>query len=240
MAEKPEDINNESGNEGEPVKIEIPKEEYDKLVEEHANSKQAVTNLTTEIKEVRTKKQEAEEALKEATKTPVEPVKIPDGELTTEKIVEAATRAAQAAVEATKQIDLEKFKNETILEFKSSKKVFDEDNDPAGIKYSAFEKKLDIFNMDSAKSKEEILDRLNSAFNLLPGQENVIVDTKKQPSSTPSDPAGGGDPTPTDPDNLSAKEKKVIRDTFDGDTERFLKIKAKRPDYVRELLDWVR
>ena len=59
MAEEPKDINNGTGDGDEVVKLEIPKKEYDKLVEEHAISTQSVTSLTSEIKDIRTKKQEA-------------------------------------------------------------------------------------------------------------------------------------------------------------------------------------
>lgn len=240
MAEEPQNITNESGDGNESVKIEIPKEDYDKLVEEHATSTQSVTNLTSEIKEIRSKKQEAEDALKEALKTPIEPVKPSDeGELTTAKVAEAATKAAQEVVDAAKKDDIERMKEDTILAFKKSKKEFAEDNDPAGIKYSAFEKKLAIFDLSSVTSQEQIEERLNSAFNLLPVQKDETVDNQQTSSSTPSDPGGGG-PTPLNPDNLTPKEKKLIERVYGGDSEKYLKQKAKRPDYVEELLRWER
>ena len=227
--------------EGDGDKVEISREEYTKLVEKVAVSEQDKVNLVEEIKDIRTKKQEAEDKLKEALEKPAEPASTPvEGELiSTEQIAEAATKAAQAAVAESKKLELETLKENTIVEFRASNPDFEEDNDLGGIKYAEFEKKLAMFNMGTAKTKEDILIVLNSAYNLLPKPTETTVENQTPPSSTPSN-TGGSGPTSTDSDNLSAKELKIINDTFDGDKERYLKQKAKRPDYVAELLEWAK
>ena len=97
-----------------------------------------------------------------------------------------------------------------------------------------------MFSLASRESKEAILEILNSAYNLLPVKTDGTVEENTPPGSlTPSTPSGSG-PTPTNPDNLTAKEQKVIKDSFGGDIEKYLKRKAKYPDYVAELLEWVK
>ena len=242
MAEEPKDIKKEPGKENEPVKIEVPKEEYDKLVSEHANSTQAVSNLTEEIKVVRTQKQEAEEKLEEALKVkdpkPKDKPKEGEGEgISKEEAEEIGAKAAKTVVEEAKKEGFVTLRKETTKEFKDSKQQFAEDNDPAGIKWAAFENKLAMFDMSSVETKEKILDVLNSAFNLLPVQKDDPVDENQTPSSTPQD-AGGGGPKPANEDNLTPKEKAIVDRVYGGDAEKFLKHKVTRPDYIREMLRW--
>lgn len=242
MAEEPKDINNGTGDGDEVVKLEIPKKEYDKLVEEHAISTQSVTSLTSEIKDIRTKKQEAEEKLKEALKVknlkPLDKPKEGEGEgLSKEEAAEIAAKAAKTVVEEAKTEGLETLREETTKEFKNSKQQFAEDNDPAGIKWAVFENKLAMFDMSSVDTKEKILEVLNSAFNLLPIHKNETVENTQTPSSTPSDPGGGG-PPPANPDNLSSREKAIVDRVYGGDAQKFLKQKASKPEYIRELLRW--
>lgn len=234
--------------EGEESKIEISKKDYDELVEKGANLTQDKANLVEEIKDVRLKKKEAEEEVDRLNKEPkpLDTPKAPEnlGEMTPEKLKEtvagAATVAAEAAIETARKADFVKTKDDTIEEFKNSNVDFQEDNDPGGIKYSAFERKLAMFNLSGAQSKDEILEILNSAYNLLTGKtKNPVEKNTEVPSHTPSI-SGGDGPKPSNPDNLSDKEKKVIRDTFDGDVQRYLKQKEKRPEYVAELLTWVK
>lgn len=247
--EKSQNFNKPSSDEvtegSEETTVSVPKEEYDKLVGERATLVQDKAGLVDEIKDVRQKKQEAEEErdkLQTKLDGSVTPPEKSD-EITPDSVVkaakDAATKAANAAMATVKKEDFEQLKTDMINEFKNSHPEFKEDNDAGGIKYVAFEKKLEMFNLDSTTTKEKISEILNSAYNLLTGNKSQVENNQTPPSSTPQNPGGGG-PTSTNPDNLSSKEKEIVRDTYGGDTEKYLKMKAKHPDYVAELLQWKR
>lgn len=217
--------------------VSLSREEYDKLVEDRANDAQAKSNLTNEIIDLREKKQEVEEALKKASEKPADVPPVEAGELTPEKIAELTSNTVRNILKENDSEKASVSKEIALKEFQETHKEFHPDNDEAGLKRSALEKKLSMFSTDNLKTKEEFLSILESASKLL-------VDVKKEVA--PSNPSAYSSPSANthqkseDEETLSSIELKIIERTFDGDKEKYLKQKAKRPEYVEQLLEWAK
>lgn len=184
------------------------------LVEKVATLTQDKENLVNEIKELRGKKApEIDEAVIETkAKEIVERVL---NEKTNEKSGEAKTIAE------------EKFKNKF--------KEFKPENDPGGIKYAAFQKTLARMNLSGLKTTEEFLETFEDAY--------LVLNKKSIKEGTYSNQSDfnhelGGNIKEVDADDLSPKELKLIKQQG-IDKAAYLKMKEKRPAYVRELLHWI-
>ena len=213
----------------------VSKEQYDKLVDEHATITQDKSNLVDEIKNIRKQKTEAEEALvaKEAETTPPAPAEGED--LNAETVAQVAGETVKRILTEKAEIDARLNKESSLSEFKLDHKEFHPDNDPAGIKFAALEAKIKMFNLNNAQSISDFDNILTSAYALLK-KEDSSPDEEVTPQ--PVDPGSGGDqPVEVDSTNLTEKELRVIRTTYDGDKEAYLKARAKRPDYVARLIE---
>ena len=224
------------------VVVVLPKAEHTKLVEELAQKNQATANLVSEIKELREKKQltETEKAALEAKIKDLSDLsKANPEELTPVKIDALINQRLDETLSKKDKESRIESRNSALKKFKELNKEFSESNDVGGLKMSAFERKLSMFNMDSPKSTEDFYTVFENARLLLKKEEGK-TDTIQNPySHTPSN------ETPTIKvdnlnDNLTAVEQKIIDRTFGGDKKRYLEQRLKRPDYVETLLKYAR
>lgn len=214
----------------------VSQENYEDVVEKLASKTQNETNLVAEIKELREKKRIAEtdaESLKEKlAKDKVVESTVKDINPTT---VEEITRQTLAAALAERDAETTKTASNTAMStFVNSHKEFHPDNDVGGIKMAALEKKLAMFNTSGLRNESDFRNVLEEASRLISSTE-----VKEQPSNpTVTEPTGSGAAVPKESqeDKLTSQELQIIDRVFDGNRERYIKQKAKRPDYVRTLL----
>lgn len=239
------EVKTEVPGEGETPEVEpqkevvtLNKEDYDKYV---ADS-QAKENLVDEIKDLREKKQLAETERDDAIKKVEDVSKIPaveTAEITPEKVNEMINQGIQTRLSEQETADTEHNKQEAIQRFKESHKEFHEDNDEGGLKYSSLERELKVFNTGSARSVDDFLSLMEKARTFIKKEEQP-QDTPETPySETPANesvvvPAQG-----LDDKNLTPKELKLITNSFGGNKQKYLEQKAKRPDYVAQLLSYI-
>lgn len=218
--------------------VAVPKKQYDEMVEKLADSTQSKANLVSEIKELREKKQlsdaEAVELRKklEARSAPLNP-----SDLTPEKIAEMTTETVSRIL-SERETQVSKDNMGTALgSFKAQHPEFHPENDEGGIKMAMLERKLGQFNMSGLKTEKEFLSVLSDARRLV---TNVPEPEGKGDNPNPLPPNSGGDGSKLREVSvtLTPKEWKIIENTFGGDKERYLKIKAKHPDYVNTLLQY--
>lgn len=221
--------------------ITLKREEHEKLVKELAEKSQAVANLVSEIQELRTKKQlteteklELENKLKE-----IEELKeVKPEDLTPQKIDSIITQRLSETLSKKDKEERETNRQRALEQFKETHKEFSESSDVGGLKMAALQKKLSEFNFDSVRSVEDFYARLESALNLLTTKK----DTKTYKNPYAQSQSGETAELPADSleDNLTPKELKVIERYYKGDKKKFLERKAKHPDYVASLLEYVR
>ncbi len=216
-------------------KVVLSKAEHEELVLKLEKESQDKTNLVEEIKTLREKKQiseaEAEELKKKLEgreETPIE-----NETLTADKIAEIASKATQEVLAKNSEVTVAGNKELALTKFKKRYKEFHTDNDAGGIKMSALERKLDIFNMNALKSEEEFLSVFEDAYSLMGGNKTTVNPEIQIPTDPSSD---GSNPQSVETVELSSKELKIIEDTFGGNKEIYLEQKAKRPDYVEKLI----
>lgn len=222
--------------------VSLPKAEYDKLVEELAQKSQAASNLVSEVKEIREKKQlaESEKATLEAKLKEVDDLKNLDPkELTSEKIDSIINERLNESLSKKNAEERTKNQESAFTKFIETHKEFDESNDTGGIKLGALKKKLSMFNLDSQKSVEDFSGIFENARLLLKKEESIVKDTIINPNSHTSSNETSTLPAEILEDNLTSIEQKIIDRSFGGDTKRYLEQKSKRPDYVETLLKWV-
>jgi len=220
------------GDEGEVVTLS--KEEHNKLVEENANLTQDKSNLVGEITELREKKQLTEDEKAELT-TKVEELE-KSGDAGTKVETDEVKTVAEEVVSKILSQNEAKIRKETLQKamdkFVQENPQFSKENDEGGLKKSAFDKKLTMFNLDNLKTEDEFLIAFKDANSLLGGKPVEEQPENNIPAATDT----GNAPDPIDIHELSAKEVKIVNDFMEGDKEKYIKIKAKRPDYVASLL----
>lgn len=222
-------------------KVTLPKKEYDEIVGKLADKTQSEANLVSEIKELREKKQlteaEAEDLKKKLEQR--DAIVVDTKDLTPEKIAEIAANTMKSAFAERDNETAKANRTAAFTAFISKHKEFHPDNDQGGIKMAALERKVSQFNTGGLKTESDFL--------------TVLEDASKLVGTTQAAKPIGSDPNPLAPigtregtyvpeasvDNLTSKEMKVIEQSFGGDKERYLKIKAKRPEYVATLLQYL-
>ncbi len=219
--------------------VTLSKKEHAELVENLANRTQDKKNLTDEIKELREKKVAAEDEAERlrlqeearATETPS------STELTPENVAELAAKTVAEALRNKDESDAKTNRQSALSQFKATHKEFHEDNDEAGLKMSAFNRKLERINVSGLQTTRDFLAAFEDAYTLMPKEDRVPEETTVPQPTSSETPVSTPEVAQT---TLTSKEEKIIKDSFDGDKERYLKIKAKRPDYVDELLRYAR
>lgn len=117
--------------------------------------------------------------------------------------------------------------------FKKRFKEFQPENDPAGLKYGAFQKTLAKMNLTSAKTEDEFAELYEDAYLVL-NKKSI----KEGSYSANQDfvPAMGSNPREVDGNNLSQAELKLIKQQGIT-TEAYLKSKAKHPELYSSLIN---
>lgn len=195
--------------------------------EEKEQLKQAVTSLTKEIQETRKSRQEDRDALQallkgddnEGEDNP------PATDDTEEKVNQILAKKEQEKIE--------QYKVSAMEEFKIKHPEFHPDNDPGGIKFMAFEKELNKFNLNGLSDKKDFLDRFNDVHRFMNRDKSPQPSNINTGADTPA--GGGSSPKEVDRNNLTHKENELIQ-SQGWDKERYLKLKAKHPRYVEKLL----
>lgn len=232
------DVNPDANLETETVAV--PKKQYDEMVEKIGTTSQDKANLINEIKELRESKQLSDAQAEDLRKKLENRVEAPGEILTTEKVAEMAKEAAKQILSERDGEAVKQNRAEALEQFLRDNPEFQPSNDEGGIKFAALERKMARFNLSGVTSKAAYLDSLEDARKLLVGNEQTQE--------------FGRDPNPLAPDGnrnavkvpevkdaqLSVKELRIIQETFGGDKARYLKIKEKRPEYVKALLEFGR
>ena len=205
-------------------KIEVTKKQFDEL----SALPDVVKNLVEEIKVERTAKQTAEAARDAAilAAKPVDPAPVVEN---TPEDAETVIRRVLAEQDQEKA----KTARETAEQkFKEANKDFHPDNDPAGLKYAAFQRTLAKLNASGAKTEEDFAGLYNDALTLMnrpAPQEQTITPYADSPTNQ------NGAPQASNQNGLSIKEKKII-DGLGWSEDKYLKLKKSRPAYVDQLL----
>lgn len=214
--------------------VTLSKKEYDELVLSKATLAQDKANLVNEIKELRQKntltseeKATLENKLKElesmATSEDKEDIQTVAQKVVTQLMTEKEKKEREATF------------NTSLEEFKASNPEFSEVNDPAGLKLSAFMKRLSRYNLDMFKTKSDLVnlfEEVGNSLNPKPKEED-----ESEPDLPPST---IGKPKVVEKVILTDKESKLVNGSYyKGDKEKFLKDKAKKPDFIAQLLQYV-
>lgn len=220
--------------------VTLKKSEYEDIVNKLKISEDVKSNLVSEIKELREKKQLSDtekETLAAKLKQLETPTVNPD-DITPDKISEVISRSLDERFSAREKVDVSAKKESALKQFRNSHKEFHVQNDEAGIKFSAFEKQLSRFNLDFIKNEQDFVNAFEDAYILLNKKQKEVVDNPENPySATPHE--VGSAPVVVEDSKLTPKELKIIESTFGGDKKRYLDQRAKRPDYVAKLLNYV-
>lgn len=213
------------GNESE-GNTELTAEELKAKLEEERIAREAAeaaqTNMSEEMKELRKRAQEAEEkAAKDKEgednlnggNDPESIIRKILSERDSETIKAERTRAEQ--------------------EFKREHSEFSESNDPGGLKYEEFKRTLSKFNLSGLSTREDIKARMSDAYRLMiPPKKEETGGTFY--SGSPSNPGGDID---TDKEQKLEPREDALRKELGWDKDKFLAQKAKRPNYIRQLLN---
>lgn len=190
-----------------------------------------IANLTEEIKQERIKRSVAE-ALLEENKKNVPPA--PEKPLTDDEKLEALVDKKLKEKEASNAVANKKTAFE---KFVTENKEFHPDNDPTGLRRDALQKKVNQFNTEGLATVEEFLSVIGDAKTLLLGNDTTIETSKDK--KLDSFPTPKGDPAGKRNEELTPKELKLAQ--MPGQSkDKILKLKAKNPEYLETLLEFVR
>ena len=203
-----------------------PEKELEKVKAENATLLQTKDTLVTEVQNLRSKnqltKQEKDELLKQIEESKGEPTN-EDGDVL-KKVEELLNRKD---IEAR-----QKNKDKAMVQFISDHPEFSTSNDEAGLKKSAFDSKLSMFNIDGLNDVDEFISIYNSAYALLGKKEVVVDDT----TEVVNNPTGKGNPKGENEDELSPEEIDSINKHLGGNKERYMELKKANPDAIKRLL----
>jgi hypothetical protein len=196
------------------------------VTETVAKQKETIDKLTAEIQEVRKSRREDREALDALLKAKEE---VPTTENDPKKIIdqEFAKREAER---------LKEEREEAEREFKMSQKEFNPDNDPGEIKYQAFLRELNKFNLQGIKTKQGFSQIMKEAYEFMNRRKST--DDSNLNSQFAAAPRGDSGIKVVDDSSLSKAELTLIKNKG-WDTQRYLKLKQKQPAYVSQLLRYV-
>ena len=197
-------------------KVQLSQEEYKTLTEKLAAKVQAEANLVEEVKELRKKNHEL---ANQQNPVPAEDVS---------KAVDEEFRKRDAEL-------LKVAKESALIKFLDSHPEFDKTSDTDGTKFAAFQKALARINLSGVKTEQDYEQVLEDALRLVEKTHETMP-----PNFSSTTPGSAQVPGRTPMAQITVPEQKLVRDNFGGDVEKYLKAKAKRPDYFEELLRWAR
>ena len=194
--------------------VVLTAEEYKELTEKLAKKVQAEVNMSEELKKLREKNREL------ADKPEVKTEDI-------SKVVEAELVKRDA--ETTKVVQAQ-----ALTSWLEAHPEFSPEEDKDGSKFAAFQKALARVNLVGIKTAQDYVQVLNDALRLT---EQVPT---MQPHNNFASSVIGGVPVrgSTQVQNFTSAEQKFIQSSMGGDVDKYQKLKAKRPEYVEELLKW--
>jgi hypothetical protein len=194
------------------------KEEYEKMVLELATKAHAEASLTKDLTDLRKKVAEIKNPKEGEATPPADVQKVVQEEL-------AKKEAEQVRANYERVAD----------SFLGSHPEFSKENDPGGVKFSAFKKALSRINLVPLKTVEDFEEAFQDAYNLMDRQGSA------EPSVNPSSPRSTGRAPAVPPGaRLPQGEAELLKRYYNGDVDAYLKAKAKKPAYFEELLKWVR
>lgn len=209
---------NKSG--GEDEKVELSKKDYQKLIEDVANANQSITNVVDEIKELRKKNAELIKKEKEEK---------PEATEVEKAVQEEIARREKARAKENYEKATESF---------LGRKEFSKENDPDGSKFKAFQNELKELNLNGKVEVEQFISSFEKAARLAGITTEKSKDNMNhQQAHTPRE--GHSIDDQGDQGSLPAKEMKLVKERYGGDKEKYLKDKAKRPEYFDTLLKWM-
>lgn len=205
------------GNEipGSDEEVQLTKVEYDELTQKLASKAQAEANMTAELIDLRKKNRELSGQSQGLQSEDVS------------KVVEEELKKRDAE-------ELKRVKEALLGEFLDSHPEFAKEADADGSRFAAYQQALGRISLNGVKTKEDYASVLDDAFRLMERKESMPNNYSSTPISVSTVP---GSKTSA---RLNEKETKLVQNNFGGDIEKFLAMKAKRPAYVEELLNWVR
>lgn len=215
MSITPEVVPQEPGGE----EVKLTKEDYDKLVNSAAESKQALANVVNEIKDMRTQNADLKKRVEEAQQPTTDVQKAVEAEL---------AKKEKASIEAIYQ--------QVTEGFLTSHPEFSQEQDPGGVKLAAFQKALGRINLTGLKTKDQFEEAFSDALGLMERKSNPTP-MNAIPSSSKGNPPV---PRVVPNHNLPPAELKLAEKFFNGNVEAYLAAKVKKPAYFEELLKWAR
>ena len=184
-----------------------------------------VNSTVEELKELRQKKQAAEDIAKAAL----------DAGNKGGDVEAKAREIVKSILDEEKSTKIEMTRSQFEANFKTSNPEFLPENDPAGIKFEAFKKVLGRFNTQNLNDEESLATVYGDAYTLMTGTK-----PKSKQGSSPyafSPVSGGGVQVTTDGE-LSPKEQKLL-ESSGWTKEKYLKLKTNQPQFVNQLLSQV-
>lgn len=200
------------------------------LAEQLAQEKERVeaerNGVVEEMKELRTKKQELEDLIKSGAENrgAADPAQL------AKEAVEAVLRERES-----KQIEMTRVEFEA--KFKASNPEFQSSNDVGGLKWEAFKKVLNRFNLSGLSKESDFAEIYSDAMSILKKADNKKPDTQVNPYSFT--PTSRGTPGQASDSDLSPAENRLLEKTGYS-KEQWLKIKAKQPSFAQQILESVR
>ncbi len=196
-------------------KVELSKADYNALVEAKATDAQAKASMTEELKDLRKKNQE----LAGQSQVQTEDVS---------KVVEKEFEKRETESRKANQ-------DTALAQFLDAHSEFSKETDTDGSKFAAFQAALARLSTVGCKTVGDFSSVLQDALSLM--ERKAETRPFGSSSTQPSVVSVQGQKTTV---RLTDKEAKLVETRMNGDVEAFLKIKAKRPAYVEELLNWVK
>jgi len=192
------------------------------LADQLNSEKEGVVN---ELKELRTKKQELESLLQEEMKNKTH---VPgDGDISAKIQAELSKVLGE---EKSRQIETTRAEFET--KFKSSNPEFQPSNDAGGLKWNAFKATLNRFNLNGLSKESDFESIYKDAMRLLKDSP------REQSNSNPyafSPASRSASAVTTQTSDLSQEEERLI-DSVGWTKDKYLKLKASQPNFIRSLL----
>lgn len=201
----------------------------EELKAEIASLESAKAALTGELTDTRPKLREAQEKidlLTEQLKAAVEKNQAnPEEQKIAEVVQKILGNETQKSAERNREAAFTKFVTEN--------NEYHPDNDAGGLKLAALKREFAAFNTTGLVETEDFVQVIGKAHALLRGTDTTRQTTTAQPySSTSSQPAA---PAVVVDSKLTEQEKKLVEEN--GWTEeKFLKLKAKMPDVIEDLI----
>lgn len=207
-----------------------PEELIEILKQKDGDLEQAEKDKTAtvgELTELRTKKREVEAKLEEALETKNNDEEKPAGEVDTAAQIERVLKDRE-------EKETQKNREKAIEDFRASQHEFSEAADPGGIKFAAFEKEMQKFNLNGLKSVDEFTSRFKEVHEFMnrgekPESSDNPVPYRGSSSENASDPGEGKG------NELTSQERKLLEMTG-WSAERLLNLKEKQPAFYQQQL----